>query len=115
MKRSHKLLFLCMLMITFVSCSTLNKYRWYSLSEKSLLVNEGMTKNEVIQTIGGPDLRSFNNDQEQWEYQQYNTTTISFMILYFENGKVVGMESFTRPKMPQICPPAIHEPVKSDC
>lgn len=72
-----------------------------------MLVTNGMTRKEVIKTIGTPNLRSFDRNMEQWEYKQLNSSssTIEFMMVYFEDGKVVRLESFSRPKLPEICPP----------
>ncbi|MGL4807063.1 MAG: hypothetical protein ACRCX1_05445 [Bacteroidales bacterium] len=108
MKKPRKYLFISLFFLLLTSCS-MTTYSWYTLSDKSMRVSTGMTKDLVLKAIGDPDLRSFNNDKEQWEYRQLvgAYAAIDCMIIYFENGKVVSMESFSKPKYPDLCPPGV--------
>ncbi|MGL4331849.1 MAG: hypothetical protein ACRCSR_03470 [Bacteroidales bacterium] len=110
MKKTYKILLLCFFLVILSSCSILKETML--LSDKAMRINEGMTTSEVVKAVGKPDLRSFNDGFEEWEFQQYSGASpiIDYMIVYFENGRVVSMESFSKQKYPAYCPPPVVAP-----
>lgn len=111
MKKTYKILFLSLFLVILSSCSILKESML--LSDKAMRINKGMTTSEVVRAVGKPDLRSFDGDFEEWEFQQYigASPVIDYMIVYFENGRVISMESFSKQKHPAYCPPPVVAPV----
>lgn len=80
------------LAIGLTSCSGL----FYDLKSDVLHnIQKGMSKQEVSKLLGEPQFRRFDRDLDEWEYSKniYGNgyTTI---IVNFEDGKVVAMDSF---------------------
>ena len=113
MKKTYKILFLSLFLVILSSCSILKESML--LSDKAMRINKGMTTSEVVRAVGKPDLRSFDGDFEEWEFQQYSgaSPVIDYMIVYFENGRVVSLESFSKQKYPGYCPPPVVAPASS--
>ncbi|MEG1587563.1 MAG: DUF4476 domain-containing protein [Bacteroidales bacterium] len=95
------------------SCSTL-----LSGSRPWMNVEPGMTKQAVMSQMGEPKYRRFDHELEEWEYTK---TTLdgdeTIIIIGFDNGKVVNMNTFNGYRRPTHYPgtgavtPAIPLPV----
>jgi outer membrane protein assembly factor BamE (lipoprotein component of BamABCDE complex) len=97
MEKIKKLLILVIVTVTMISCGTT-----YTLSEKNLLkIQPGMSKENVSNVLGHPNLRRFDTSVEEWEYV-YSPILgdDKIIIVKFQNGKVVGMDSFLKPTSP---------------
>lgn len=65
-------------------------------------IKRDMTTREVTELLGNPDYRRINYDLEEWEYQKQlsvldKPTTI---IVRFENGHLIYMDSYPTPIQP---------------
>lgn len=80
------------LAIGLTSCSGL----FYDLKSDVLHnIQKGMSKQEVSKLLGEPQFRRFDRDLDEWEYSKYiSGNGYTTIILSFENGKVVAMDSF---------------------
>lgn len=108
MKKIHTILFLMLGMI-LSSCST------YYVSNKQVMeVQEGMTRQNVENILGEPDYRRFDGGIEEWEYRRVSSVlyqTLMTIIVSFEEGRVVGMNTFNTeerlPPAPVVMPPSV--------
>lgn len=58
-------------------------------------LHEGMTRKEVIATLGKPEFRRFNNGIEQWEYHKTHWGGEKTVItLDFQDDKVIALDSY---------------------
>lgn len=74
-------------------------------------VHAGMTAEEVGRILGQPDYRRFNRDVEEWEYRKWLSGSDAVVIVSFEDGRVVSMDSFERPQAVQpTVPPVVQVP-----
>lgn len=71
-------------------------------------IHSGMTDEEVCALIGKPDFRRFNQDIEEWEYRKWISGNNTVILVNFENGRVISMDSFNAPQPPQ--PPVTPAP-----
>ncbi|WP_294590858.1 DUF4476 domain-containing protein [uncultured Bacteroides sp.] len=74
------------------SCSSL----FYDLRSDVLQdIQKGMSKQEVSKLLGEPQFRRFDRDFDEWEYSKcISGNGYTTIIVSFEDGKVVGMDSF---------------------
>lgn len=89
MKKIQLLLFL-LLAVLFSSCYT-SKINYKYLSS----VHRGMSPKEVVAIMGEPNFRSFNDEGETWEYRSYYSRFDEVTKVWFEDNKVVKLESFS--------------------
>lgn len=77
-------------------------------------VHAGMTTEEVSRILGQPDYRRFNRDMEEWEYRKWLSGSDAVVIVSFEDGRVISMDSFERPQAvsPTVPPVAQDSPLK---
>ncbi|NCC09531.1 MAG: outer membrane protein assembly factor BamE [Bacteroidia bacterium] len=63
--------------------------------KKMMAVEKGMTKNQIVDVLGSPSYRSFNDEKELWEFRQFlaggNTSVI---LITFIDGRVEKMDTF---------------------
>lgn len=60
-------------------------------------IQDGMSMKEVTQLLGAPEYRRFDQGMEEWEYLRVLSNNIgvtTHIIVNFEDGKVVAMDSF---------------------
>lgn len=78
--------------IGLTSCSSL----FYDLRSDVLQnIQKGMSKQEVSKLLGEPQFRRFDRDFDEWEYSKcISGNGYTTIIVSFEDGKVVGMDSF---------------------
>ncbi|MDY3943131.1 MAG: hypothetical protein SOY99_02735 [Alloprevotella sp.] len=88
-----RLLQVCALTCVLTACSTL----YVSESKTISKISYGMTPKEVEHLLDGrPDYRRFDRDNEQWEYHWTRT----IIVIDFENGRVVRLNTFPKPPAP---------------
>lgn len=76
-------------------------------------LQEGMTQQEVIATLGKPEFRRFNNGIEQWEYHKTHWGGEKTVItLDFQDDKVIALDSYdgTFPPVTAYPPVATYPP-----
>lgn len=58
----------------------------------------GQTMDQVRATLGEPEDRQFRDSQEAWQYCRTGTSfgTSSYRIIFFRDGTVSGVESYSR-------------------
>jgi outer membrane protein assembly factor BamE (lipoprotein component of BamABCDE complex) len=66
MKSKLSALLLCSIFSAFIGCSA---------SQNSLKVNPGMDRNEVLEIMGTPGNRQFNETREAWQYCDLKSDT----------------------------------------
>lgn len=88
------------LLLSGLSACSLRTY----VQDKQVLneVRPGMNAEEVSSVLGKPDYRRFNQNLEEWEYRKWLSGSDAVVIVSFENGRVVSMDSFEHPQPPQI-------------
>ena len=103
-KQIVSLLALC---ASLASCSTTYVVKRDILAD----VQPGMTQEEVRKTFGKPDYRRFGRGLEEWEYNKWISGSEGVIVVGFENGKVVSMDSFQKPQTAVPTPPVVVPPV----
>ena len=75
------------LIVGLISCST--------LSDKTLLISPGDSKEEVIRTLGTPQDRQFREHQEAWQYGTIVAMGIcEYTIIWLSNDVVTGLNTY---------------------
>lgn len=108
MKKIHIIAVLTLGMI-LGSCST-----YYVSNKRVMEVQEGMTRQNVENILGQPDYRRFDGGIEEWEYRRVSSVlyqTLMTIIVSFEDGRVIGMNTFNSeeklPPAPVVMPPSV--------
>lgn len=79
----NKLLLSILVLIFCCACA--------SITKKSMLLNPGMSKQEVLNILGTPDGRSFKGEDEAWQYQEIvGFGQCSYIIAWFYQGRLVA-------------------------
>ena len=65
-----------------------------TVSSKSIHINPGQSKNDVLSIMDTPDNRQFYKNQEAWQYCSTGAFVDDYIIIWFENGLVTGMNSY---------------------
>lgn len=89
-----KILIIILTSIVFVGCAAINQ----STMKRTALVNPGMDKEKVLEILGTPGNRQFKGKDEAWQYCQTSVwgTTDKFVVIWFYDGKVTGMNTYTQ-------------------
>jgi len=92
------------MMFLLASCTTMR-----SVQEKVMAVEKGMTKDQVLRILGTPTARNFTDDYEELEFRFVDSLygTVKVVVVEFDNGRVVGMDSFSPSDMIGPPPPPI--------
>ena len=91
-----KLLFL--LAFLFIACGS---YRSQDSADQktkfknNFLVSEGMTKQEVVNLMGAPQVSEFDSGVEEFHYCRTGLGSDKFVSFFFADGKVVSKTSYT--------------------
>ncbi len=90
-KRRHRLEVVLFLItwIFYISCGTTQ-----GLSRKQNLLSPGQTREEVTKILGVPGNKQFEGKNEAWQYCQTGFSSDSFVIVWFFDGKVTGMNTY---------------------
>jgi len=64
------------------------------LSQKQNFISPGQSRDEVINILGIPGNKQFNGKDEAWQYCQNGLITDSYVVVWFYDGKVTGMNSY---------------------
>ena len=70
-------------------------------------VHAGMMAEEVSRLLGQPDYLRFNRGVEEWEYRKWLSGSDAVVVVSFEDGRVVSMDSFERPQAVQPAVPPV--------
>lgn len=88
-----KRIILMLFVVLIASCGSLEK--------KSILINVGDAKDQVLATMGVPDDRQMKGENEAWQYCQTGAGFgyHDYRTIWFSGGKVTGVNSYksTRP------------------
>lgn len=100
--------FLVMKMITssillLSGCGTLEK--------KTILLENGSSKEMVLSALGVPDDRQMNGQNEVWQYCQTGAGFgfHDYRMIWFRMGKVVGITSYKSTRAGTLCSSSIKE------
>lgn len=74
---------------TFMSCGTTQ-----GLSKKQNLISPGQPRYEVINILGVPGNKQFQGKDEAWQYCQTGFSSDLYVVVWFYDGKVTGMNSY---------------------
>lgn len=88
MDRIVKYLFFFIALI-LISCGTTSNLR-----SKQILISPGQTYKDVINILGTPGNKQFKNSMEAWQYCQTGLTSDLFIVIWFFEGKVTGLNSY---------------------
>ena len=88
-KMMKKLLLMVCLITALLSCGT------SGLSRKSVLIEPGMSKKEVLAILNTPGNRQFQDNSEAWQYCSTGISSDKYYIVWFTNGKVTGLTTYT--------------------
>ena len=77
-----------------ISLSLLFSCGGAQLMEKSLMINPGQSKQEVIKALGTPGNRQFNGKDEAWQWCATGMSTDDFLVVWFYDGKVTGITTY---------------------
>jgi len=62
--------------------------------KKNFLVNEGMTKQEVVEIMGNPVASEFSQGVEEFHYCSTGYGSDDYVAFFFKNGKVVSKTTY---------------------
>lgn len=93
-----KAVFLTTIVTGITGCSTTS---FFSNNDSLDKIRPGMTQSEVSHILGKPKFRRFNYDIEEWEYRKWISNYDAVIIVRFDEGKVVAMDSFETPNNQQ--------------
>lgn len=65
-----------------------------TVSQKSVEIEPGSSKEQVIAAMGTPQDRQFNGTHEAWQYCSTGLMTDSYVVVWFNDGKVTGLQSY---------------------
>lgn len=65
-----------------------------ALLNKSMMVERGYEKQQVLDLLGPPGDRQFNGDDEAWQYCRTGMSTDQFVVVWFFHGKVTGITTY---------------------
>jgi len=65
-----------------------------SISNKSIDLEPGMSKQELTALMGRPGDRQFSGNVEAWQYCETGMSTDDFLIVWLANGKVVETQTY---------------------
>ena len=85
----------------FSGCSTTGSVS--DMQAKSMQIHPGSTKDEVMSILGMPGDRSFNSKGEAWQYCSTGFSHDKYMTVWFYEGIVHGLTSYTRTDVMGIC------------
>jgi len=80
--------------IIILFCALLMASCANSLMKKSVLIEPGMSKQEVAATLGAPQNRQFNGRKEAWQYCETGAIVDDYTIIWLVDGRVVGTQSY---------------------
>lgn len=67
-----------------------------SFQSSHVLIDNGMSKKEVLEVMGAPGDRQFSGDDEAWQYcaNSYGLEPHQYVIIWFYKGRVTGINSY---------------------
>lgn len=86
MNRYYQFLFLIISITILFGCFAQKPI--YDLRENQILIDAGMSKQEVIDIMGVPGDRQLNGELEAWQYCSSSFTTFEYIVVWFYNRKV---------------------------
>ena len=86
--------FLFLALFIFSGCSTTGSVS--NMQTKSMQIHPGSTKSEVMSILGAPGDRSFKGKGEAWQYCSTGFSHDKYITIWFYNGIVEGLTSYTR-------------------
>lgn len=61
-------------------------------TKKSILLDPGMSKQQVLELMGTPESRSFKGENEAWQYQEIvGLGQCSYIIVWIASGRVLAV------------------------
>jgi len=66
-----------------------------TLTKKSISLEPGMSKNELIAIFGLPEKRAFNGSVEAWQYCETGFASDDYFLIWLNNGRVSGIQNYT--------------------
>lgn len=67
-----------------------------TVSSKSIHINPGQSKDNVLSIMGNPESRQFHKKQEAWQYCSTGFVSDDYIIVWFENNIVTGLNSYKK-------------------
>lgn len=65
-----------------------------SVRDKAVHINPGQSTEEVLSIMGPPQDRQFSMSQEAWQYCNTGAINDHYVIVWFDNGLVTGMNTY---------------------
>jgi len=72
------------------------------LMKKSILLEPGMTKEELVANLGPPGNRQFKGNKEAWQYCETGGMVDDYVVVWLVHGKVAGTQSYNNSR-PGFC------------
>lgn len=92
MYKSFMKILLLIAVIILSGCYSQKKVQ--QLRQNQILVDAGMSKQEVMTLLGTPGDRQLNGDLEAWQYCSSSLTTFEFVVVWFFNKKVGSVTTY---------------------
>jgi len=67
------------------------------MSKKSLKLSPEMSKEEVLEIMGTPEVSDFEKNVEEWFYCEMGMFKDKHLALYFHEGKLIKKYNYTSP------------------
>ena len=84
MKMNYLIIILALVM---TSCA-------HQLMSKSVLLEPGMSKKELVELMGVPGNRQFKGNKEAWQYCETGGMADDYITVWLINGAVAGTQSY---------------------
>lgn len=105
MKRHLLSIALVATLFTLTGCAAL-----FGSIDKQLLVQPGMSQEELVKKCGSPEYRRFNQNSEEWEYVLLRSEQrVVRMVVRFEGGRVTSMNTFEDYPTPSPLPTPVQK------
>jgi outer membrane protein assembly factor BamE (lipoprotein component of BamABCDE complex) len=85
------LLYMCFPLV-LLGCTTVGEVT--AIQNKALQVNKGMNKEDVNKILGPPGNRSFNADNEAWQYCETGMLNDTYVTVWFKKDKVKALSNY---------------------
>lgn len=96
--RYTKTLILFLMIVAITGCAT--HYGTRALRKQAFLINNGMSKQDVLDIMGMPGNRQFHEKYEAWQYKSYGMLEDDLHIIWFVDGKVTEYNIESRKDLP---------------
>jgi hypothetical protein len=73
------------------------------LTKKTLLIEPGMSKDDVLSVMGSPGNRQFKGNKEAWQYCQTGWSADEYILIWLVDGTVAQTQTYANTEHGGLC------------